>query len=339
MELEDDGERISPPAASRRLAIDRADNHDRSALVCGSSATTRRGYIWTLRRLCFEAVLILAAFTVSGSRVAPGAILVAIALVAAAMALEQSSTVEVYLDSLAWLIASLTLAIVVARAVFAPGKVTFHRIIKCRRDDLLNFPRACESTFLRTATDGMRMSPDTNLQNIVLISERLTLGSLTEHDAGESFAFATPTLTRFMAWDPSSSPTAFAQIWREWLPKIAAGTDLALVVRVKSSGEFLGMAGLHGIGGAEPEIGIWIKEAAHGAGYGREAVAATIAWACRSVSVTAFTYPVAVENLPSRRLAESIGGKITPPAPPASPNRTRMLRPGAGTVLGTVRGR
>jgi hypothetical protein len=77
----------------------------------------------------FEAVLILAAFTVSGSRVALGAILVAIALVAVAVALEQPSTVEVYLDALAWLIASLTLAIVVARAVFAPGKVTFHRII------------------------------------------------------------------------------------------------------------------------------------------------------------------------------------------------------------------
>src|SRR6516225_5683350 len=98
------------------------------------------------------------------------------------------------------------------------------------------------------------MSADTNLQNIMLKSERLTLRSFTEHDAGESFAFATPKLTRFMAWDPSPSPAAFAQIWRKWLPKMAAGTDLALVVRVKSSGDFLGMTGLHGIGGAEPEI-------------------------------------------------------------------------------------
>jgi RimJ/RimL family protein N-acetyltransferase len=87
------------------------------------------------------------------------------------------------------------------------------------------------------------------------------------------------------------------------------------------------MAGLHGIGGAEPEIGIWIKEAAHGAGYGREAVATTIAWACRWVGATAFTYPVAVENLPSRRLAESIGGKIT---------GTGKLRKPSGVVLDQV---
>jgi hypothetical protein len=79
----------------------------------------------------FEAVLILAAFMVSGSRVALGAILVAMALIAVAVALElqQPSIVEGYLDALAWLIAGLTLATVTARAVFAAGKVTFHRII------------------------------------------------------------------------------------------------------------------------------------------------------------------------------------------------------------------
>jgi hypothetical protein len=58
--------------------------------------------------------------------------------------------------------------------------------------DLLNFARAREPTF----TDGVKMS---GLNNIVLRSERLTLRSFTEHDAGESFAFATLTLTRFMA--------------------------------------------------------------------------------------------------------------------------------------------
>jgi len=79
----------------------------------------------------FVAVLILAAFTLSGSRLAFGAILVAIALIVVSVAVEfqRSSIVEIYLDVIAWLIAGLTLSIVVARAVFAPGKVTFHRII------------------------------------------------------------------------------------------------------------------------------------------------------------------------------------------------------------------
>src|SRR5262249_51776567 len=75
----------------------------------------------------FLSVLIFAAFMVSGSRVAVGMILIAIAIIIVAMALE--SVVENYLDAFAWLIAGFTLSTVVARAVFAPGKVTYHRII------------------------------------------------------------------------------------------------------------------------------------------------------------------------------------------------------------------
>jgi hypothetical protein len=79
----------------------------------------------------FGLVLIPAAFLVSTSRLAVGSILVAIMLIVAAGVLElsQSSTIDLYLDSAAWLIGGLTLSIVVARAVFAPGKITYHRIV------------------------------------------------------------------------------------------------------------------------------------------------------------------------------------------------------------------
>jgi hypothetical protein len=79
----------------------------------------------------FGLLLIPAAFLVSTSRLAVGSILVAIMLIVAAGVLElsQSSTIDLYLDSAAWLIGGLTLSIVVARAVFAPGKITYHRIV------------------------------------------------------------------------------------------------------------------------------------------------------------------------------------------------------------------
>jgi hypothetical protein len=79
----------------------------------------------------FELVLVPAAFMVSDSKVAGGSILFEIALLAASILLDlkQLGNLDLYLDELAWLIAGLTLSIVVARAVFAPGKVTFHRII------------------------------------------------------------------------------------------------------------------------------------------------------------------------------------------------------------------
>jgi RimJ/RimL family protein N-acetyltransferase len=163
-----------------------------------------------------------------------------------------------------------------------------------------------------------------DLRSIALTSARLSLRSFIAADAPESFAASTTTLTRFMGWDPSPSLKAFAEVWSEWVPQMASGTDLALVIRLKTTGEFLGMAGLHHIGSPEPEIGIWIKEAAHGLGYGREAVATTIAWAGENVGAAGFIYPVVVQNHSSRHLAESLGG---------TPVGTRQLRKPSGEVL------
>jgi MFS family permease len=81
--------------------------------------------------ILFGLLLIAAVFIVSGSGVALAAILVALALIAVTtvLRLRHHSVIDIYLDAAAWLIAGLTLTIVVARAVFAPGKVTLHRII------------------------------------------------------------------------------------------------------------------------------------------------------------------------------------------------------------------
>ena len=81
--------------------------------------------------IAFGLVLVAAVFIVSGSGVALVAILVAVALIflSTVLRLTQPSVVDIYLDATAWLISGLTLSIVVARAVFSPGKMTFHRII------------------------------------------------------------------------------------------------------------------------------------------------------------------------------------------------------------------
>ncbi len=167
----------------------------------------------------------------------------------------------------------------------------------------------------------------TDLRQVALTSTRLTLRAFTAADAPDAFAHATPTVTRFMAWDPSPSLAAVAEAGSAWLPRMAAGIEVSLVVRLASTGEFLGVVGLHGIGEPEPKIGLWIKEAAHRQGYGREALATTIAWGRRTLGATAVIYPVSVENRPSHRLAESLGGM---------PIGTRQLRKPSGVVLDEV---
>lgn len=81
--------------------------------------------------IAFGLVLVVAVFIVSGSGVALAGILAAVALivVSTVLRLRQPSALDIYLDAAAWLITGVTLSIVVARAVFASGNVTFHRII------------------------------------------------------------------------------------------------------------------------------------------------------------------------------------------------------------------
>jgi RimJ/RimL family protein N-acetyltransferase len=141
-------------------------------------------------------------------------------------------------------------------------------------------------------------------------SERISLKPFTAADADEIFACITPEITRFMSWEPPTSPAAFAQIWQSWLPSIVGGSDLHFVVRSSIDGRCLGIVGLHAAHTKCPELGIWITEDVHGQGFGREAVAAVAAWASEKFNPNYFEYPVAEENVASRRIAESLGGSI-----------------------------
>lgn len=143
-----------------------------------------------------------------------------------------------------------------------------------------------------------------------LIGPRVYLRPFSAADAAEAFAAITPTLTRFLGFDPPPSRDAFDAIWRAWLPAIAEGSDITFCIRHRPSGRFLGLAGLHHAQTPEPELGIWISEREHGHGYGREAVTVVAKWTTTTLEPAAFRYPVAERNLPSRRIAEALGGQV-----------------------------
>ena len=147
-----------------------------------------------------------------------------------------------------------------------------------------------------------------DLSSVNLPSQRLFLKSFSPVDAVEVFEAVSPTITRFMGFEPSPSLEAFEQVWKNWLPLMRSGIDVHLVVRANSDLEFLGVAGLHDIDDAEPKIGIWIKETAHGSGFGREAVAAIVSFVAKELGKRSVLYPVVEKNYPSRRLAENLGG-------------------------------
>src|SRR5436190_1287485 len=143
---------------------------------------------------------------------------------------------------------------------------------------------------------------------IVIQSQRLQLCQFQITDAEEVFACITPAITRFMRWEPPS--------WSEYIArceerlKAPAPTTFSFVIRRRDSKECLGIAGLEECNTESPELGLWMKESAHGQGFGLEVVAAVAEWAHKTLGKECFIYPVAVRNTASRRIAERLHGEI-----------------------------
>lgn len=154
-----------------------------------------------------------------------------------------------------------------------------------------------------------RMAPRPDEMEIA--SARLSIKPFSADDADAAFSCITPTLTRFMAWDPPANKEAFNRIWQQWLLAAAEGSEFVFAIRERESAAFLGLTGLHRLNSEHPELGIWIREDRHREGFGREAVSQVARWATCILGIQrGFTYPVAEENRASRRIAEGLGGVV-----------------------------
>ena len=147
------------------------------------------------------------------------------------------------------------------------------------------------------------------LTSLQLEGERVVLRSVQEGDAADIFAEFTATITRYMY--PKPAETIDDSL--AFIAKSQAGmrdhTDVVLAIT--RDREFLGCCGLHLTQGARtPELGVWLKQAAHGNGYGREAIAVLAAWAVANLDFDYAIYPVDRANIPSRKIAESLGGFV-----------------------------
>ena len=143
---------------------------------------------------------------------------------------------------------------------------------------------------------------------IVIQSPRLQLHQFEMADAEEVFACITPKIARFMSWEPPTRSEYVARCEaRLQAPEL---NTFSFVIRRRDSKECLGMAAVEQCDTESPELGLWMKESAHGQGFGREVVAAIAEWAHKTLDKKSFIYPVAVQNIASRRIAERLHGEI-----------------------------
>jgi len=140
-------------------------------------------------------------------------------------------------------------------------------------------------------------------------TSRLKLTEFQMSDAEDVFGCITPAITKFLFWEVPASLSTYKERREQWLKTKEPG-NFSFVVRRRDTKECLGIASLEEAGTDFPELGLWLKESSHGNGYGREAVIGVAGWAARILLKSSFRYTVAVENTPSRRIAEGLGGKI-----------------------------
>lgn len=149
-----------------------------------------------------------------------------------------------------------------------------------------------------------------DLPDIEIHSARTVMRPFSPEDAPEVFACISPKITRFMRWEPPESLEAFAEIWQSWLPSIADQSNVLMVARHREDNRCLGIVGLHALQTETPELGIWLRHDLHGMGLGKELIGAAAAWVSQNRTIKYLEYPVAEENIASRRIAEGYGGQI-----------------------------
>jgi RimJ/RimL family protein N-acetyltransferase len=148
-----------------------------------------------------------------------------------------------------------------------------------------------------------------NLIGVILKTERLILRPISFNQKDNIFSEFTDKVTRFMFPSAPKELADTEKFIKSSVGELEKGTDLVLSIFNKENDDFLGVCGLHRLNTKTPELGIWIKESAHGNKYGREAVVGLRDWANKSIKYEYLLYPVAKENIPSRKIAIALGGK------------------------------
>ncbi|MEX8494590.1 GNAT family N-acetyltransferase [Sphaerotilus sp.] len=148
------------------------------------------------------------------------------------------------------------------------------------------------------------------LSTVRIESERVLLVPIHAGFRTVIFETFTARITRYMHPKPSDTVEEMGRFVSDSVAGLAAATNLQMVILSRSDEVFLGCIGLHGLDRPDPEMGLWLKEAVHGRGLGREAAGALIAWARAQGRFECVRYPVDRRNLASRKIPEAHGGVI-----------------------------
>ena len=139
--------------------------------------------------------------------------------------------------------------------------------------------------------------------NLEIQTERLTIQPYQPIYLEDYYREFTAEITKYQYPDPFPDLETANQTLSGFCREMEAGNMLELVL-LSRKGEFLGSVEVFGLQEEAPELGLWLKSAAQGSGYGYEALRAVMDYLNGLNKYRHYIYEADVRNAPSLGLAE-----------------------------------
>ncbi len=140
-----------------------------------------------------------------------------------------------------------------------------------------------------------------------ILTERLKLVPVNENYKFDIWNESTPEVTEFLPFDRASTVEGTQGFIDFAKQQLIAGKEMAMMILSQNNDEFIGCCGLHAIDSESACLGIWLKSAAHGLGYGTEAVRGLVSFAKDQMGLSYVSYNVEKENPESIHISEKLG--------------------------------
>jgi RimJ/RimL family protein N-acetyltransferase len=147
--------------------------------------------------------------------------------------------------------------------------------------------------------------------SLPIVTPRLTLKPISIDYANDVFQEFDREVTQFTCSEPNESIERAIEFIQNARIALVNRTELQLVILDRETQEFLGVCGILRLKMPHSEMGIWLKKSVHGHGYGKEAIGGLKQWAEENLNYEYIIYRADRLNLPSQKVAESLGGKIS----------------------------
>lgn len=134
-------------------------------------------------------------------------------------------------------------------------------------------------------------------------TERLVIQPFSEPFLEAYYKEFTDEITKYQYPDRFPDLETANEVISGFVSDMEQGDMLELVI-LTQDGEFLGSLEAFGIREEAPEVGLWLKSSAHGAGYGYEALKGLLDHLNGTGRYRYYIYEADVRNTPSIRLAE-----------------------------------